>query len=386
MKKVSILGSTGSIGQNTLDLILQSPERYEVQVLTARSNVALLAEQAKSVNAKRVVIENASLYGQLKEALAGTSIEAAAGQQQVIEAARAPCDWLISAIVGAAALAPTMEALKQGRIVALANKECLVCAGDIVMAAAARHKATIIPVDSEHNAIFQLCDFNTPDSIEHITLTASGGPFLKFTKEQLKKVTAAQAVSHPNWTMGAKISVDSATMMNKGLEIIEAYHLFPIEKQQIKVLVHPESIVHGLVHYVDGAVKAALSPPDMRVPIAFALGWPERIAPTLPKLDLSKIGALHFEIPDEAKFPALRLAREALSAGGILPCILNAANEIAVAHFLNKEISFLDIAHIVEKTMNMFSSTPYSTLEEIMAFDHEARLKARTIVEDVMVR
>ncbi|NDF12961.1 MAG: 1-deoxy-D-xylulose-5-phosphate reductoisomerase [Proteobacteria bacterium] len=374
-KRVSILGSTGSIGQSTIKLLQQSPERYEVVALSARSNVALLAEQARALKPAFVAIEDATLLPELKTALAGTNIKIGAGCDAIIEAAAEPADWVMSAIVGAAALAPTLAAIKQGTIIALANKECLVCAGEMVMAEVNKHGTTLLPVDSEHNALFQAMDFSKAEMIDRLTLTASGGPFRTLPAAELKNVTVKQAVHHPNWSMGAKISVDSATMMNKGLEIIEAYHLFPVEKEQIDVLVHPQSIVHGLVSYCDGSVVAGLSFTDMRVPIAFTLGWPARLESSgTPKLDLAKIGNLTFEAPNEDKFPALRIAREALIAGGSAPLVLNAANEVAVQAFINEKIGFMDITRITEQAIETCrdSKTPAS-LEEVIALDSEAR-------------
>ena len=289
-------------------------------------------------------------YGRLKECLAGSGIEAMAGPEAVIEAAARPAEWIMSAIVGAAGLPPTLAAARRGAVVALANKECLICAGDVLMREIKRHQATLLPVDSEHSAIFQVFEFDHPDKVERVILTASGGPFRECSRDAMARVTPEEAVAHPNWDMGAKISVDSATMMNKGLEAIEAYHLFPIAEDRIDILVHPQSVVHSLVEYVDGSVLAQLGTPDMRTPIAYALGWPQRMAAPTPRLRLEDVATLTFEAPDMARFPALRLSREALRTGGAAPTILNAANEVAVCSFLHRKIGFLDIPRIVEKS------------------------------------
>src|SRR5487761_1117080 len=350
-RRVTILGSTGSVGCNTVELVEADREAYVVEALGARSNVARLAEQARRLDAKFAVVADERHYRALKEALAGTGIAAAAGPAAVVEAAARPADWVMAAIVGAAGLAPTLEAVRRGAMVALANKEVLVCAGALVTAEARRHGARLLPVDSEHNAIFQVFDFEQPKAIERIVLTASGGPFRERPREAMRDVTPEQAVAHPNWRMGAKISVDSATMMNKGLEVIEAHHLFALEGERIDIVVHPQSVVHGLVYYTDGSVLAQLGSPDMRTPIANALGWPRRVAAPSPRLDLAQLGRLTFESPDPERFPALRLARAALLAGGGAPTGPHAANEIAVAAFLDGRIGFLDIAAIVEDTL-----------------------------------
>ncbi len=375
-RRVTILGSTGSVGCNTLDILSDNLSAYEVVALTAYNNVELLAEQAQATNADLAVIGEAEKYHELCELLADSSIEAAAGEQAIVEAATRPVDWVMSGIVGAAGLAPTLAAIRQGAVIALANKECLVCAGDIMLQEVRTHGATLLPVDSEHNAIFQVFDFERPESIEKIILTASGGPFLNFELAAMAQVTPAEAVAHPNWEMGAKISVDSATMMNKGLEIIEAHHLFPIESDQIDVLIHPQSVIHSLVAYHDGSTLAQLGAPDMRTPIAYTLGWPERIPTRAPQLDLAKIAALTFSEPDSVRFPALRLAREALEQGDNLPTVMNAANEVAVAAFLSGNIAFLDIAKIVEQTMQKLVGGKIENLSAIGAIDAEARAVA----------
>ncbi len=374
-KTISILGATGTIGQNTLKIIDAHRERFEIIALTAGDNVDLLITQAKHFRPKRAVIINEAHYDTLKSALTGTGIEAASGAQAVIEAAEMPADMVMSAIVGAAGLAPTLAAIRSGKAVALANKESLVCAGELVMKEAAKHKATLLPVDSEHNAVFQLsCDF---EFVESVTLTASGGPFRTWTLEQMKAATPEQAIKHPNWNMGAKISVDSATLMNKGLEMIEAYHLFPLEAHQIHTIIHPQSIVHCLVQMVDGSTLAQMSHPDMCTPIACALAWPKRIEAPVKKLNFAEIGTLHFEAPDETRFPALRLAKSALAAGCSATCALNAANEIAVHRFLKKEIGFLDIAKIVEQTLEKMDNASIASIEDVLTCDEKARRIAK---------
>ena len=378
-KTVTILGSTGTIGCNTLKIIAAQPDRFAIETITAGDNVELLTSQAREFNAKRAVISNPAHYNALKEALAGTNIQVAAGEDAVLEAAAQPSDILMSAIVGAAGLKPTLEAIRRGAYIALANKECLVCAGELVNKEVLKHGARLIPVDSEHNAIFQLFDTKTPEAVESVTITASGGPFRTWAAEAMKDITPAQAIKHPNWNMGAKISVDSATLMNKGLELIEAYYLFPVKAQQLNVLIHPQSIVHALVHMIDGSVLAQMSLPDMCTPIAYALAWPERIEAPVKKLDLAAIGNLQFEQPDIERFPALRLAREALVAGGNAPTVLNAANEIAVKRFLAGSIGFLDIAKIVERTLEAIDNTGLNTIEDVLACDKEARQFAECI-------
>lgn len=377
---VTILGSTGSVGCNTAELVAANPAAYEVAALVALRNAELLATQARQLKAKFAVVAEESGYRALKEALAGSGIEAAAGQQAVIEAAQRPCDWVMAAIVGAAGLAPTLEAVRRGAMVALANKEIMVCAGDLVTAEARRCGARLLPVDSEHNAIFQVFDFTQEKAIEKITLTASGGPFRQRSLEEMASATPAQAVAHPNWKMGAKISVDSATMMNKGLEVIEAHHLFALASDRLDIVVHPQSVIHGLVHYSDGSVLAQLGSPDMRTPIANALGWPDRIAAPSPRLDLAKLGQLTFEAPDYLRFPSLRIAREALIAGGGAPTVLNAANEVAVAAFLAERIGFLDIAATVERTLQRLGHRRIDRLEDVYALDAEARSTARGLM------
>lgn len=376
-KTVTLLGSTGTIGQNTLKIVAEYPERFEITALTGSNNIELLVQQAKQFKPKHVVVANEAHYANLKTALQGTGIEVGAGDKAVEDAASMPSDIVMSAIVGAAGLKPTLAAIRRGAAVALANKECLVCSGELMMREVKKHGAMLLPVDSEHNAIFQLFDTSRPELVEQVTITASGGPFRTWTYEQMKAVTPEQAVRHPNWNMGAKISVDSATLMNKGLELIEAFWLFPLKAQQLQVLIHPQSIVHCLVQMIDGSVLAQMSMPDMCTPIANALAWPERIKAPVPKLDLAAIGSLQFETPDTSRFPALALARSAMEACGNAATVLNAANEIAVSRFLNKEIAFTDIAKIVEKTIENTDNTKLETIDDVLACDKDARAYAK---------
>ncbi len=381
-RRISILEATGSIGQNTLDLIGRDPDRYQVVALTGQAKVELLAEQARRFNAEIAVIGDESLYPQLAEALNGTGIEAAAGMDAVVEAASRPADWIMAAIVGAAGLRPALAAVRQGTTVALATKECLVLAGEMFMAEVAAARATLLPVDSEHSAAFQAIDNASCNGVERLVLTASGGPFRTWDAHDLARATPEQALKHPNWSMGPKITIDSATLMNKGLEVIEAFHLFPLSADQLGVIIHPQSTVHCLVHYCDGSVLAQLGMPDMRTPIAYSLAWPERMATPVKRLDLTALGSLSFEAPDEVRFPALRIAREALIAGGVAPAILNAANEIAVAAFLNRTLSFTAIPALVEETLaksHPFISQKPSNIEDIFTVDREARRLAQDL-------
>jgi 1-deoxy-D-xylulose-5-phosphate reductoisomerase len=372
-RSVTILGSTGSVGCNTLDLIEREPEAFTVEALTANGSAQRLAEQAKRVRAKLAVVADESHYRELKDALSGTGIETAAGAQAVTDAAARPADWVMAAIVGAAGLAPTLAAVRRGAIVALANKETLVCAGSLMIAEVAHHGATLLPVDSEHNAIFQVLDFDRLDAVDRIILTASGGPFRTMSRAAMAGVTPEQAIAHPNWDMGAKISVDSATMMNKGLELIEAHHLFGLAETRIEILVHPQSVVHSMVAYSDGSVLAQMGRPDMRTPIAYTLAWPQRMAAPVERLDLAEIGQLTFEAPDSTRFPALRLSRQALQIGGSAPTILNAANEVAVQGFLDGRLGFLDIAEVVERTLERMPVAPLNGLDDVWQMDSEAR-------------
>jgi 1-deoxy-D-xylulose-5-phosphate reductoisomerase len=380
-RRVTILGSTGSVGRSTVDLLSREPERFPVEALTAQSNVALLAEQAQMLKARLAVIGDEALLPELRQRLAGSGIEAAAGSRAIVEAAARPADWVMAAIVGAAGLEPTLAAVRRGAIIALANKESLVCAGALVMHEAAMHGATILPVDSEHNAIFQVFDFDAPESVDRVILTASGGPFRTLSLGEMREVTPAQAIAHPVWSMGAKISVDSATLMNKGLELIEASFLFPVPEPRIEVLIHPQSVVHSLVSYVDGSVLAQLGTPDMRTPIAVALAWPARMATPAGRLDLAAIAKLTFEVPDSARFPALNLARQALQTGGAAPTILNAANEVAVNAFLNGRIGFLDITRIVEQSLARLPGGALGDLDAVRQADQAARQYAARLID-----
>ena len=381
MRRVSIFGATGSVGTSTLDLIRREPEAFEVVALTAFSDVDGLAAAARECGARIAVIGDERHYSALKDALQGSGVEAAAGDDALVDAAQAGAEWSMAAIVGCAGLRPTMAALKAGGTVALANKESLVSAGALMMDQAARSGATLLPVDSEHNAIFQCLAGSRLDDVARITLTASGGPFRTFTREEMRGITPAQAVAHPNWSMGAKISVDSATMMNKGLELIEAAHLFPIGLDRIEILVHPQSIIHSMVEYRDRSTLAQLGSPDMRIPIASALAWPVRMTTPCQPLDLARIGRLDFEAPDEERFPALGLARHVAGQGGSAPAILNAANEVAVAAFLKGEIGFLDIAMIVEDVLNRYSAPAPGRIEDVLDVDARARTMAGQVME-----
>jgi len=380
-RTISIFGATGSVGQSTLDLIGRDPESYEVLALTAGSDVEKLAAAAIEHRARVAVVADARRYADLRDALAGTGIEAAAGSQALVDAAELGADWTMAAIVGCAGIAPTLAAIRQGRTVALANKEALVSAGAIMMADVSQSGATLLPVDSEHNAIFQCLAGSRLEDVARITLTASGGPFRTKSRDEMAAMTPAQAVAHPNWSMGAKISVDSATMMNKGLELIEAAYLFPVGLDRIEILVHPQSVIHSMVEYRDRSTLAQLGSPDMRIPIAHALAWPQRIATPCQPLDLTRICRLDFEAPDLERFPALRLARDAAQAGGATPAILNAANEVAVAAFLSGRIGFLDIAMIVEDVLNRYSAASPATIDDVLAADGQARTQAGQVME-----
>ncbi len=372
-RRVTILGSSGSIGCNTVDLIERDPEAFEVVALTANRRVSVLAEQARRLRPQRAVIGDETLYGDLKEALSGTGVEAAAGTAAVVEAAEMPSDWVMSAIVGAAGLDGTLAAVRRGAVIGLANKETLVCAGSLMMAEIARHGATLLPVDSEHNAIYQVLDFDNPEGVDRIILTCSGGPFRSLPREEMADATPQQAVAHPNWSMGAKISVDSATLMNKGLELIEAHHLFGLPEARIDIIIHPQSVIHSMVSYIDGSVLAQMGDPDMRTPIAYTLAWPARMRAPVRRLDLAEIAQLTFEAPDPERFPALRLARQALQSGGAAPTVLNAANEVAVHSFLEGRVGFLEIARIVERTLTTVAAPALESLDHVRAVDREAR-------------
>jgi len=377
MKTVSVLGSTGSIGCSTVDLLLQAPGQFRTGALVGGRNVARLAEQARALGAQRAVIADEKLLPELEALLAGSGVETAGGREAVIEAAALPVDWTMAAITGATGLEPTLAAVRNGRSVALANKEALVCAGDVMLRAVADAGATLLPVDSEHNAVFQSMADKQADEVEQIILTASGGPFRRASLEEMEKAPLEAALKHPTWTMGAKITIDSATMFNKGLELIEAARLFNVTEDRLGVVVHPQSVVHGMVQYTDGSIVAQLGSADMRIPIAHTLAWPQRMPTNSPRLDLATLARLDFEAPDEVRFPALRLARESLRTGGAMPAILSGANEIAVEAFLKREIGFLDIARIVEDVMQSIGAQRADTLEEVLHWDSEARRVAR---------
>lgn len=380
-RKITILGSTGSIGVQTIDLVQRDMDKYQTVAITARNNVERLAEQAKLLNAELAVVSDENKYQELKNALSGTKTNVAAGEKAVEEAAKLDSDWVMSAIVGAAGLPPTLAAARRGATIAFANKETLVCAGPLMMQLVKDAGAKLLPVDSEHNAIWQVFDFEKREAIARIILTASGGPFRTKTRAEMAGMTPEQAIKHPVWSMGAKISIDSATLMNKALEIIEAKFLFQMPSEKIDVLVHPQSVVHSMVEYTDGSVLAQLGSPDMRIPIGYALAWPDRMATPATKLDLAKVGQLTFEEPDPVKFPALRLAREAMAAGGTATAILNAANEVTVQAFLDKQIGFLDIVDINEKTLNNVKSAPLSDLETMLEADRVARQYATSAIK-----
>jgi len=382
MKRVAILGATGSVGTSTLDLIERNPDRFEVSAVTAATNVEALADIARRTGAKLAVIADPALRGILQERLAGSDCQAAAGEEALVEAASGNSDLVIAAIVGFAGLRAAMAAAEQGRTIALANKESLVTAGALMTEAARRSGATILPIDSEHNAIFQSLSGARSEDVSRIILTASGGPFRTSSLDQIRAATPKQAVTHPNWSMGAKISVDSATMMNKGLEVIEAHYLFGLPSPRIDIVVHPQSVIHSLVEFVDGSVLAQLGAPDMRIPIAYALAWPERMDTPAERLDLAGLARLDFEKPDEKRFPALRLAREALEAGGAAPTVLNAANEVAVERFLAGAIGFTDIADIVERSLGLDDSASPCSIDDVIAIDDETRRNVAGLIQE----
>lgn len=384
MRTVTVLGATGSVGASTLDLIEREPGRFRVRALTAQQDVAKLADAAIRTRAEWAVIGDEARLPALREALRGANVGAAGGRRALIEAA-AGADWTMGAIVGCAGLEPVMAAVRAGGTVVLANKEPLVSAGELILAAARESGATLLPADSEHNAIFQCFDSTRPERVRRIVLTGSGGPFREWSTERMRAVTPEQAVAHPNWSMGAKISVDSATMFNKGLELIEAARLFPVDPERIEIVIHRQSVIHSLVEYVDGSLLAQLGPSDMRVPIAHTLAWPDRMAAPIAPLDLVALGRLDFEAPDEVRFPALRLARDVLRAGGARPAILNAANEVAVAAFLGRRIGFLEIAAIVAETLNRYDPPAPGDLAAVLAVDAEARALAAERVKDCVV-
>ncbi|MBN9507090.1 MAG: 1-deoxy-D-xylulose-5-phosphate reductoisomerase [Altererythrobacter sp.] len=385
MRSITILGATGSVGASTLDLIRRNRDEWRVVALTAKRHAGALAALAREFGAELAVVSDESALPELREALAGTGIEAASGEAALVEAAARPADLTVAAIVGCAGLAPTMAAIEQGGTIALANKEALVSAGAVMTAAVARHGATLLPVDSEHNAIFQCLAGNAIANVRSITLTASGGPLREWPYARLRTATPAQAIDHPNWRMGAKISVDSATMMNKGLEFIEAHHLFPVGLDALRIVIHPQSVIHSMVEYRDGSTLAQLGPSDMRVPIAACLAWPGRIDTPCAPLDLAAIGELTFQAPDEDRFPATRLAREAARQGGAAPIVLNAANEVAVAAFLAGQIAFTDISALVEQTLGRDPPPPPQSLDDVLAVDALARARTAEMLELVRV-
>ena len=389
-RRITILGATGSIGASTIDLIKREPERYRVVAVTARKSAAVLARVARDVGAQLAVVADHSAYDELKQALAGTSIEAASGEEALLEAAQRPADWVMAAISGAIGLKPTLAAIERGATVALANKECLVCAGSLFMRKALSTGANVLPVDSEHNAIFQALGAGPREDVKRIILTASGGPFRTWSLDQIRQATPEQALRHPNWSMGQRITVDSASMMNKGLELIEAQHLFGLKPDEIDVLVHPQSVVHGLVEFRDGSVVAQLGSPDMRIPIAHCLAWPHRIDTPSARLDLARVRELTFEAPDPVRFPAVALARKVMELGGAAPTVMNAADEIAVGAFLGGRIAFPAIVSLVEATLEAASARGLlaepTGVDAAIAVDHVARSIAQGLLPEIAVK
>ncbi|HEV7983483.1 MAG TPA: 1-deoxy-D-xylulose-5-phosphate reductoisomerase [Xanthobacteraceae bacterium] len=386
---ITLLGATGSIGSSTLDLVHKNRDRFRVEAVTAQRSAVALAQLARDVGARLAVVGDHGCYGELKDALANSGVEAAAGEDAVVDAARRPAQWVMAAITGAAGLRPTMTALERGATIALANKECLVCAGALFMRRAEETGAMVLPVDSEHNAIFQALSAGRRAEVSRIILTASGGPFRSASLDQMRAATVQQALRHPNWSMGAKITIDSATMMNKGLELIEAHHLFGFGSDQIDIIVHPQSIVHGIVEYRDGSLIAQLGPPDMRVPIANCLAWPERMAGAA-RLDFSQMATLTFEAPDPVRFPALALARHALRTGNGVPTVLNAANEIAVHEFIGGRLGFAGIAALVDATIDAAGGRGImrepTSVDDAIAVDHISRSLARSLLPEIAVK
>lgn len=390
VRRVTVLGATGSIGDSTMDLIRAAPERYQVEALTANTNVEGLVKLAKEFRARFVAVADASKLAELRSALAGTGIQCGAGDSAIVEAAERPSDWLMAAVSGAAGLKPALAAVDRGATIALANKECLVCAGDFFMQRAAKAGACILPADSEHNALFQALGSGSREELTKVIITASGGPFRTWAAADIEQATLAQALKHPNWSMGQKITIDSASMMNKGLEVIEASYLFALTPDEIDVLVHPQSIVHGMVEFRDFSVLAQLGSPDMRTPIAHCLGWPDRIPGRAAPLDLAKIGTLTFEAPDYVRFPGLKLAFDALRTGHGATTVYNAANEVAVAAFIAQKIRFGAIARLVEATMNDWvrsgNLAPLSSADDAIAVDHSARKMAATLLPQIAAK
>jgi 1-deoxy-D-xylulose-5-phosphate reductoisomerase len=389
-RRITILGATGSIGTSTLDLVKREPERYRVTAISARRNAAALAKAARETGAELAVVADPSAYADLKEALSGTGIEAAAGEEALLESAQRPADWVMAAISGAIGLKPTLAAIERGATVALANKECLVCAGSLFMRRAAATGATVLPVDSEHNAIFQALGAGPREDVRRVILTASGGPFRTWSVDAIRAATPEQALRHPNWAMGPRITVDSATMVNKGLELIEAQHLFALRPDEIDILVHPQSVVHGLVEFRDGSVVAQLGSPDMRIPIAHCLAWPRRIDTPSARLDLAKVRELTFEAPDPVRFPAVALARHVMELGGAAPTVFNAADEVAVGEFIAGRIAFPAIVSLVEATLEKASALGLLAdppgVEAAIAVDHNARTIARGLLPEIAVK
>src|SRR5882672_9304196 len=387
VRTVSVLGATGSIGDSTMDLLRGARDRYSVEALTANSNVEALAKLAKEFGARFAAVADPARLAELKAALAGTRTECGAGESAIIEAAARPADWVMAAVIGAALLKPALAAVDRGAAVALANKECLVCAGDFFMQRAAKAGACILPADSEHNALFQALSSGNREELVRVIITASGGPFRTWAPADIEQATLEQALKHPNWSMGQKITIDSASMMNKGLEVIEASYLFALTPDEIDVLVHPQSIIHGMVEFSDRSVVAQMGAPDMRIPIAHCLGWPDRIVGPSAKLDLAKIGQLTFEAPDFDRFPALRLAYESLRTGGGATTVYNAANEVAVAAFIAGKIRFGAIARLVEATMEQWTRAgnlaPLSSADDAIAVDHNARNRAASLLPQI---
>jgi len=386
-RTVTLLGATGSIGSSTIDLLRQEAARYQVEAVTADRNAAALARLARELGARFAVVADPAAYGELKAELSGSNIEVAAGPEAIVEAAQRPADWVMAAITGAASLKPTLAAAERGASVALANKECLVCAGALFMRKAAAAGATVLPVDSEHNAIFQALGAGPREDVRRIVLTASGGPFRTWSLESIRKVTVEQALKHPTWSMGPKVTIDSATLMNKGLELIEAHHLFGLAPDELDVVVHPQSVVHGLVEFRDGSVVAQLGSPDMRIPIAHCLAWPARMGTPAARLDLARLATLSFEEPDQVRFPALALARKALAAGGAAPTVLNAANEIAVREFVGRRLGFCSIPALVEATLEAAeregSMAEPQSIEDAIAIDQGARKLAIGLLPEI---
>jgi 1-deoxy-D-xylulose-5-phosphate reductoisomerase len=389
-RTVSILGATGSIGASTIDLLKRRPDAYQVEALCSNRSADALAQLAKDLGARFAAVADPTAYRTLKDALSGTGIEAAAGAGAVVEAAQRPAEWVMAAIAGSTGLAPTLAAVERGGTVAVANKECLVCAGALFMSRAAQMRTTVLPVDSEHNAVFQALAAGRRQDVRRIMITASGGPFRNWSKQEIRSATVEQALRHPNWSMGPKVTIDSATLMNKGLELIEAHHLFAMESDRIGILVHAQSIVHGLVEYVDGSVVALMGSPDMRIPIAHCLAWPERIDAPVKPLDLAEVGTLSFAAPDLERFPALRLARQALEAGNGAPTVLNAANEVAVAEFIDRRLGFAGIPALVDATLCEASRRGLmhepTSVDDALAIDHTARSLARNLVPEIAAK